>query len=124
MASRVEIFDVTVPAMTTAAAPHVEATSFDLGEVERVEILVPPGPSGLVGFGILHSGESVIPREPARWIVADDEVIKWDIVNAPTSGRWGIRAYNLDVFDHTLYLRYLVHEVVRAAERVTIVPIE
>ena len=111
MASRVEIFDVTVQSGTPIAAPATTAMTFDIGEVGRVEIVIPPGPSGLVGFQILHSGESVFPREPSRWIITDNEQIKWDISNAPTSGRWACRAYNLDVFDHTLHFRWLITEV-------------
>jgi hypothetical protein len=124
MASRVEIFDVTVPALTPVSAPFVATMTFDIGEVERVEIIVPPGPSGLVGFGILHSGESVLPREPARFVKADAEVISWPLNDAPTAGRWGVRAYNLDIFPHTLYFRWLVHEIALIPSLPALVPIE
>jgi hypothetical protein len=123
MASRIEIFTLTVPANTPILAPNVSTMTFDIGVADAVEIVVPAGPSGLVGWGILHSGESVYPREPDRWIIADNEVIHWPLDNAPTAGRWGLRAYNLDVFDHTLYFRWLVTEVWATAGPIPLVPI-
>ena len=111
MASRVELFDVVIPAGTAIAAAITTATTFPVGEVEGIEIVVPPGPSGLVGFGIVHGGGSVYPREDGRWIVADNEVIRWAVSGAPTAGDWAVRAYNLDSYPHTLYLRYLVREI-------------
>jgi hypothetical protein len=122
MADRIEAFEVTVPAGTTQAAPQETALPFNLGIVTDIEILVPPGPSGRVGFQIRHSGGSVVPYNPAAFVVADNEVIKWPVRNMPVGSAWGIRLYNVDVFPHTLYLRFLIEEVTRSGP-VTIVPI-
>jgi len=110
MASRVEVFDVTVPAATSIVAPQATALPFDDGVVQRIEILIPPGPSGLVGFRITHSGDTVIPHDRSKWIIADDDTLKWDVENYPTGSAWGFTAYNLDIYDHTLYLRFFVVE--------------
>jgi hypothetical protein len=114
MASRIETFDVVVPGQTAIATPQTTALDFDMGVVQRIEILIPPGPSGLVGFRIMHSGRSVIPYDTSKWVVADDEVIKWDTENYPVGSAWALQAYNLDAYDHTLYLRFLVIETARA----------
>lgn len=113
MAERIEAFDVTIPLGTAVATPQTTALLFDIGVVQRVEILVPPGPSGLVGFQLVHSGQVIIPDNPARFIVADGEVIKWDLEGYPVGRAWALRAYNTDVFDHTIYLRFLVAETRR-----------
>lgn len=110
MASRVELFTVTTPAGTLLTAPITTATTFDVGEVEAIEVLAPAGNAGLSGFQVRHSGAGVFPREDDRWIIAAGEVIKWAVQDAPTAGRWQIRSYNTDVNDHSLYLRYLVRE--------------
>lgn len=117
MATRVELFTVTVPAGTTIAAPQITATRFDVGEVETVEILVPPGNAGLLGFAIMHSNASVLPREEDRWITAVGETIRWPTQDLPTAGAWAIRAYNLDVNPHSIYLRYLVRDDVALVPR-------
>lgn len=124
MASRIETFDVTIPASTPIATPQTTALNFNDGIIERLEILIPPGPSGLVGFRILHSGTTVIPYAYANFIIADNEVLKWDLENYPTGSAWSIQAYNTDVYAHTLYLRFFVIETQRYAfTAVTPIPI-
>ena len=115
MASRIETFQPTVPAGTAIAAPFTTALQFNRAIVQRIEILVPPGPSGLVGFRIQHSGRTVIPYDTSQWIITDDEKIPWEVDNFPTGSAWGFQAYNLDIYDHTIYLRFLVIETTRSS---------
>ena len=124
MAERIETFDVSIPAGTAIASPLVTALPFNQGVVQQIEIIVPPGPSGLVGFRIRHSVQTVIPRSGSGWIIADNEVIKWPLENYPVGNKWDIQAYNTDVFVHVLYLRFLILETRRnVLERATLVPI-
>lgn len=111
MASRVELFTVTTAALTAIGAPVTTDCRFDVGEVEAIEVLIPPGNAGLSGFQIRHSGAGVFPREDSKWIVAAGEVIKWPVEDKPTSGRWQVRSYNTDLYPHSIYLRFLVREV-------------
>lgn len=114
MASRIETFDVTIPGDTAIAAPQTTALDFNMGVVQRLEILVPPGPSGLVGFRIQHSSRTIIPYDTSKWLIADNEVLKWDLENYPVGEAWALQAYNLDTYDHTLYLRFFLVETSRA----------
>ena len=114
MADRIETFNVTVPAGTLSGSPIDFPLSFDLGIVTDIEIVIPPGPSGLVGFRIHHSGNAVIPRSGSQYIITDNEIIKWPLTKAPYGDKWVLRAYNEDVYAHTLYLRFLVNEAVTA----------
>lgn len=124
MASRIEAPAVTVAAGTAIATPATTALTWRDGTVERVEVLVPPGPSGLVGFRILHSGQQVIPFQGTDWIITDNEKLSWDIDGYPTGGKWAIRAYNTDIYPHTLYFRFLIREFGLAVPApVTLVPI-
>lgn len=111
MADRINAKQVTVPAGTAQANAVTTAFTIPAGTVERLEVLVPPGPSGLVGFQVLFAGVQVIPDDPGVFIVSDNERIPWDLHNFPTDGRWSVRAYNTDVYDHTLYFRLLVNEL-------------
>lgn len=110
MAQRIETFDVTTPRGTAIAAPLTTNLLFNDGIVEVLEIQVPPGPSGLVGFRILHSGDVVIPYDRSKWVISDNDVIRWSLEGYPTGRAWAIRTYNTDAYDHTLYLRFLVRE--------------
>jgi hypothetical protein len=110
VADRIQSYAVTVPAGTAIATPVTTATSFVDGAVQRIEVVVPPGPSGLVGWGFAYGGQLIIPDTEGQWIVTDDEKIGWDIHHFPSGKQWQLRAYNLDVYDHVIYVRYLIDE--------------
>lgn len=126
MADRIESFAVATPAGTAIASAITTAMEFNEGIVERIEITIPPGPSGLVGFRIEHSGEPVIPYDRSKWIVGDNEKIDWHITGFPEGSAWALETYNEDVYEHTLYLRFHINEVRRSltqrAELVSIPP--
>jgi len=111
MAERVQVYSVTVPAGTAQATPLDTSLPMVEGVTRRVEFIVPPGPSGLVGFRIVHSGTIVIPESGTAWIVADDEKIGWDLDNFPTGAKWVFRAYNTDIYAHTIQVRWLLDEI-------------
>lgn len=110
MATRIEAFTVPTPAGIARSAPQQTALSFNDATVQSVEILVPPGPSGLVGFQLAHSGQAIIPNNPDEWIVSNDELIKWPLEDFPGRTGWELWTYNDDVYSHTLYVRFLVSD--------------
>lgn len=124
MAQRIEAKEVTVAASTLKSAPAVTALPFADGIVTRIEVRVPPGPSGLAGFQVRHSGQRIIPRRDDIWIVADDEPLDWSLSDYPTGGAWQLAAYNTDIYPHTFYLRFHLDEIGMAAPgAVPIVPV-
>jgi hypothetical protein len=106
VANRIEAFQVTVPAGTAQASPVDTQLNFLRGTVVRIQVMIPPGPSGLVGFAFVHSFQQIIPFRAGEFIVADDETITWDVERYPEAAPWVLRAYNEDIYDHTLYLRF------------------
>ena len=56
-----------------STAPILTRLDFAMGVVQRIEIVVPPGPSGLMGFRLRHSGRTVIPYNNYNWIIADND---------------------------------------------------
>lgn len=127
MADRIETPAIVVPAGTTVAAPQTTALTLRDAVLERIEVRVPPGPSGLVGFAFLHSGQQVIPFRAGDWIITDDELLDWATENYPTGNKWSFRAYNIDVYQHTMYLRLHFREIVSpvrsAGQPILIVPL-
>lgn len=111
MATRIEFTDVTIPAGTLITAPVRVVPTFDEGDVERIEMRWPPGPSGLVGLRIGHSGQVIIPFGVDAWLVTDDEAIGWDVTGFPTGAKWFVDGYNSDVFDHTIRFRWLINDI-------------
>ncbi len=111
MAERVEQFAPEVPAGTAATSPFSATFSMSPGVVERVEIRVPPGPSGFMGFRLLHSGQVVIPFDQTDWLIADDEKMDWPLRGYPTGDKWSVQMYNEGIYDHTVYFRFFLDEI-------------
>jgi hypothetical protein len=108
MAREVHSFDVTIPAGTAKAAPQLTSLTMPPRVVTEVEIIVPPGPRGKVGFALAAGGVAIIPYEPGTFFVTDNEIIRWPLEEQITSGAWQLLAYNTGTFDHTLEVRFLV----------------
>lgn len=112
MAQRVIPLTCTVTANTPISAPQHFPLQFPSANVDRIEVRVPPGPSGLVGFSINQGGGNYIPQGNGNWIIADDEPLAWPTDGAPNNGNWEVVAYNTDVINHTLYVRFLISDIV------------
>lgn len=113
MVQRIEIKDITVPAGVPRSFPSTFNLTWRLGYVQWVEIRFPPGTSGLVGVKVHHSGQRVIPHEDNNFIVTDNEIIKWEIEGFPSGSAWSVRAYNTDIYDHTIQTRWGINELTR-----------
>lgn len=125
MATRIEVVNLTVPAGTAIANPVGQLLFTGRAEIERIEVRVPPGPSGLVGFRFDHSNRQVIPKADGVWIITDDEPISWPLQSYSVQPDWRIKAYNLDVYDHTIEVRVLLIDVAPpAVSIVDLIPVE
>lgn len=107
-AQLIRSYQVTVPAGTTEADPQVTDLTMPPFVVVEIDIVVPPGPRGELGFALWASGKTVIPEQTGAWMVSDNEVIRWPLIDQITSGGWQLAAYNNGQYDHTLYIRFQV----------------
>jgi hypothetical protein len=120
VAERIEAPTVTVPAGTPISAPQTTNLSWLDGRLVRVEIVIPPGPSGFVGFQIGHSNQVIIPRNTSQFIVDDGKTLDWEIDNYPTGAKWFVRVYNTGLYVHTLYFRMHINELTPIATSIPI----
>ena len=105
MAVELRVFTVTVATGTTKAAPQKTAITTPPRVVTKVEVMVPPGPRGCVGFQVAVSGNPLYPVNPTAWVVTDDDTVTITPQDAPTSGAWYLNAYNTGTYTHTLQVR-------------------
>lgn len=108
MAQEVRSFTVSIPAGTLSTAPQVTDLSMPARLVREVRVRIPPGPAGTVGFALAASGVAVVPWNAGQWLVGNDETIVLPLADQITSGAWQLRAYNVGVFAHTLYVTFLL----------------
>jgi len=109
MAAEIHQFTVTIPALTAMSSPVTIDLALDYFDIESVDLEVPPGPAGLMGFYLARSGQQWIPYEAGEFIVWDDRFDSWTLEDQPTSAGWEVVGYNTDVFDHVVVVRFHVN---------------
>lgn len=115
MAYRVLPFTVTIPANTPVASPYVQAINLDGWQLVRLDLDVPPGPAGLMGFQVYNNGVPWIPYGSGQWIIWDDVTESYYLDDQPNAGGWEIRGYNTDaVYSHAVTVRCHVNPAVTA----------
>lgn len=109
MATRVLPFAVTIPAGTPASAPVTIPLAMDNWEIERIDLEVPPGPSGHMGFQLLNNGVAWIPYGPGNWVVWDDVRESYYMTDQPTASGWAVEGYNTGTYNHSVIVRFHVN---------------
>lgn len=96
---------VTTPTATPQTTP--QSTAWDLGAcvLERLDIVIPRGHSGLTGIHVDYQNVAIVPFDsPPTFLVGANETIPADVdfeLGAPLT----IVTYNTDSFAHSHYLR-------------------
>lgn len=109
MALRVYQFTVTIPAGTLKTAPQTTSLDIDGWDLETLDLEVPPGPAGLMGFYVANNGVQWIPQGAGEWLVWDDVSKSWPLIEQPNASGWEIVGYNLGDYDHDVIVRMHVN---------------
>jgi len=108
VAQEIREFAVLVPHGTTQAAPATTNISFPSRLVRAISWRVPPGPSGMMGWQLTSAGAPVIPIQRNTYVVTDNQADTWPLEGYLDSGNWQVTAYNTGLYDHTVYLTFLL----------------
>jgi hypothetical protein len=111
MVSEIRTFAVTIPAGTALDTPYTEAITFPPRVVTAIHWKVPPGPSGLMGWALTVADSPVIPRAQGTYFVTDNDSDTWTLEGYPDQGDWQVTGYNTDIYDHTVYLDFLLDQI-------------
>ena len=102
MAVEIRDFTVTIPAGTAISAGFSASLAIPPRVVTQINVRVPPGPRGEVGFAIASGGVNIIPVTSGDFIVTDDEDLVYPLTDTITSGAWQMLAYNTGSYPHSL----------------------
>lgn len=105
-----------IPAGTPETTPVSIGMVFPQAQVDVIQIRVPRGPNGQMGFSLGSRGVQVLPFNQGAYLVTDDERIDLDVTDQFTSGDWSLIGYNLGQENHTVYIRFLCSPVAAAPE--------
>ena len=109
VAEQVQQFVATIPAGTAQATPHTVPLVLDNWDIESIDLEVPPGPAGTMGFRLENNGVPWLPRTPGTFLVWDDHQQTAYPTNYPTASGWAIVGYNVGAYDHAVTVRFHVN---------------
>lgn len=121
MAYRILPFAVIIPAGTPATAPATIDLDLDNWQVEALDLEVPPGPAGLMGFQVFNNGVAWVPYGSDEWLVWDDVKERYQLTDQPNASGWAVVGYNIGTYDHAVILRFHVNPVTNS-QTVPVVP--
>lgn len=93
---------MTIPPNGSPSSIHFVDCMLGDSNVTQIDIVFPPGCSGLVGSRIEFSGNVVYPTGEMQWFVLDDERLQIPVSSQGNSGQWRLSGYNADIYDHTV----------------------
>lgn len=111
MAERVLKHTTTIPAGTPVDDPWTEDLGFDDWVVERIDLIVPPGPWGTMGFYLANNSQPWVPRSAGEWLVFDDHKLEVTPTGYPIGTGWQIVGYNLGRYDHDVIALFHVNPI-------------
>lgn len=106
--SEIRQYTLTLPPGTPQDHPVKQSMVMPARIVNTIQVIVPPGCNGVVGWRITNSGLPIIPYGSDPWVITSGETINWPISGAIDSGSWGIEGFNLGINLHSVYVRMLV----------------
>jgi hypothetical protein len=109
VADEVLQFTCTIPAGTAKSAPVTIPMSMQLWDVESIDLEVPSGPSGLMGFYLAIGTEQWLPHRAGEWFVWNDRSKNWPLTNQPTSYGWNLVGYNTGKYAHSVTVGFHVN---------------
>jgi hypothetical protein len=113
-------YPATIPAATAKATPVTVKFAVPVRVVDALEVEVPDGTRGLVGFYLAFSGQQVIPYTVGQWIVWNDKERTFPLEAFPVTGAWSLVGYNTGVNAHTITVRFHVSLIPHVAAPLTI----
>jgi hypothetical protein len=111
VAQEVHQFSCTIDPGTTPDSPAVFPLEIAYYDLESLDLEVPPGPNGLVGFYIALSGQEWFPWEQGEWIIWNDRTENWPTNDQSINGTWQLIGYNLGQYEHTVTVRFHVNPI-------------
>jgi hypothetical protein len=123
VAREIRIKSATIPHGTLATASQTTSLAFPDRIVEFIEVRIPPGPRGEVGFRLATGGVQIIPYDIGTWVIGDNEVIHWGLEDVIETGAWQCIAYNTGQYDHTLYFRFALNILPQRSVAISVAPL-
>jgi hypothetical protein len=104
--SQVQTFACTFQPGSTPTTPAHVNCQLGVFQVDWIELDVPGGNGGGMGFYLAASHQQYIPFVPGTFLIMDAATKHWDVVDMPNSGDWQVYGYNEGFWPHTVYVTF------------------
>jgi hypothetical protein len=111
VATEVHQFSATIPAGTSIDDLFIQPLEIANYEIESIDIEVPPGPNGNVGFYLALDDQQWLPWEMGEFIIWNDRTENWPLDDQIVNGTWNLYGYNNGNYDHTVTVRFHVSPI-------------
>jgi hypothetical protein len=101
----------TIPAGTPQGSDVTLELTLDNWIVEQVDLEVPRGPAGNMGFYLANNGVTWIPYQAGEYFVWDDHDQSFPVTDYPTGSGWEITGYNTGTYDHDVIVTFHVNAI-------------
>ena len=101
-------FAVEVTANTLESAPKEQSLKLTAGVIQRLSILFPPGPHGMVKLKLMEGGHQFLPTNPEGYFATDDEVLNIDEFYELKTEPYTLKAVAFSpgtTYNHTISMR-------------------
>ena len=101
-------FAIAVPANTLESAPVEQTLKLTAGVIQKVSLLFPPGPHGMVKLKLMEGGHQFLPTNPEGYFASDDEALNIDEFYELTSEAYSLKAVAYSdgtTYNHTVSVR-------------------
>lgn len=105
---------LTIPAGHGSGQLYINDVPLGISDVEKIDLVFPPGCSGLVGVRIEFAINPVYPTGSPGFFILDDDRIQIPVSNQGNSGQWRLTGYNQDAYVHSVYA-YFYYNMVDSA---------
>lgn len=78
-------------------------------EIESIDLEVPPGPQGVMGFYLALDEQQWLPYDMGEFIVWNDRTENWALDDQIVNGTWNCVGYNNGMYDHAVTIRFHVN---------------
>jgi hypothetical protein len=61
-----------------------------------------------MGWQLSMSGGTAVIPTGGGYIITDNDSATWPLTGQPDGGSWEVTGYNTDIYDHSVYLQFLL----------------
>ncbi len=101
-------YEIITPPNTTIQNQKITELKLTTGIIHQVDVLFPPGPTGLLYTAIFYEGTKIWPSNPDEYFHTDNDIITFReafrIKSAPNILK--VKTYNIDdTYEHRVIIR-------------------